>query len=236
MAITIRFAGICTHITARNDDTHRVVLVRADNGAYLLDRASIPPHIPKLIIAPDDVLGIDGYPHGLEPMGPAGQWRIQGVAFAVEGAKGDPVRRELTFDKVPPLDSASRPGPSSEVIDGGQAACYFDLHKGVIHGIERDSGAVEAKAIVETDDDDVPALRVTCFWNRQVSRIRLKRGATVTIQHIGFPYQESDNDYLLHYRVLETVPQDAKVPHKKERSVNHAPGDISAACSNSQYP
>jgi hypothetical protein len=235
MAITIRFVGICTHITARNDNTHRVVLVRADHGAHLKEDAAIPPHIPKLIIDPADVLGIDGYPHGLEPMGPAGQWRIQGVLFKVDGATGDSIVRHDSFkDNVPRLKSHSRPGPSSEVIDGEQAACYFDLEKGVIHATQAPTQAWEAHAAVETNDE--PALRLTCFWNRAVSRIRLRPGATVVLEHTGYAHGESDHDYLLHYRVLEHVPGDAEVPPERKRTVLGTPGDISIACSNSQYP
>jgi hypothetical protein len=235
MAITIRFVGICTHITARNNNTHRVVLVRADNGAHLKD-AAIPPHIPKLIIDPADVVCIDGYPHGLEPMGPAGQWRIHGVSFTVSGVKGDPIARHDSFKDVPRLEteSGSRPGPSAEVIDAEQAACYFDLDKGMIHASQAPTEAWETEAIVETDPE--PALRVTCFWNRSVSHIRLRQGATVVLEHTGYLHSESDQDYLLHYRVLQSVPNDAKMPPGKKRAVTALPGDISIACSNSQYP
>lgn len=233
MAITIRFVGICTHITARNDNSHRVVLVRADNGANI-HGAAIPPHIPKLRIDPAEVVGIDGYPHGLEPLGPAGQWNIRGVSFKVEGATGDAVDRHQSFGDVPPLESDSRPGPSDEVIERGQAACYFDLEKGVIHAIQASTGAWETEAIVETDGE--PALRVTCFWNGSVSHIRLQPGATVVLEHTGYLHAESDKDYLLHYRVLQSVPKDAKVPPGKKRLATWKPGDISIACSNSQYP
>ena len=233
MAITIRFVGICTHITARNDNSHRVVLVRADNGANFYG-AAIPPHIPKLRIDPADILGIDGYPHGLEPLGPDGQWLIRGVSFTVAGATGDPIARHESFNGIPPLKSSSRPGPSSAVIDAEQAACYFDLEKGMIHAYQAPTDAWETEAIVETNGE--PALRLTCFWNRSVSHIRLRKGATVVVEHTGYLHSESDNDYLLHYRVLERVPEDAEMPPRKKRPATGIPGDISAACSNSQYP
>ncbi len=232
MAITIRFVGICTHITARNDDTHRVVLVHADHGAHL-NEACIPPHIPKLIIDPVYVRGIDGYPHGLEPLGPAGQWRIQGVSFTVGGAQGDPLARS-DFAKIPLLKSKSRPGPSSLVIDDEQAACYFDLDKGVIQAKQAATGAWETEATVETNDE--PELRMTCFWNRAASSIRLRPGASVTVEHTGYLHCDSDKDYLLHYRVLEHVPKDAELPPEEQRAATRPPGDISIFCSNSQYP
>src|SRR5258708_21622201 len=104
----------------------------------------------------------------------------------------------------------------------------------MIQANEAATGAWEAEAIVETNE--TPALRLTCFWNRSVSRIRLQPGATVVLEHTGYLHAESDNDYLLHYRVLERVPNDAKVPPTKTHSLTENLGDISAACSNSQYP
>ena len=63
MSLTVHFTGICTHVPGTGG-MHRVVLVRADNGANIND-AALPPHIPVLRIDPADIAGIDGSLDGL---------------------------------------------------------------------------------------------------------------------------------------------------------------------------
>jgi hypothetical protein len=235
MTIKVQFIGICTHHHELGPSPqHRVVLVRADNGAYLNGNC-IAPHIPKLRIDPKHVDRIEGFPYGLEPMGEAGLWRIRGVLFELEGAVGSSVVRDPSFSDVPRLQTDSaRPNASHEVIHREEAACYFDLTAGTIKTIDTGHDAIATEVTVETDAD--PALRVTCFWNRAVSRFRLKQDAVVTIEHTGYQLGDLDADFLLHFRILETVPADAKIPPEKKTQRNKVPGDISIGCSNSQYP
>jgi hypothetical protein len=234
MPIKVRFIGICTHLKTMGSKTHRVVLVRADNGAFL-NGAPIPPHIPKLRIDPAHVTGIEGFPYGLDPMGEAGLWQIRGVTFTLEGAIGARVDRDRSFERVPRLATdTGRPAPSKEVMQLEQAACYFELGSGTIYAADAANGAINTEAIVETGD--APALVVTCFWNRMQSRIRLTPDAVINIEHTGHQRGDTDNDYLLHFRVLESVPADAKIPHGPTGPRIAPPGDISIGCSNSQYP
>src|ERR1700759_3631992 len=111
MSVTVHFTGICTHISRLGTDaaptSHQVVLVRADNGAFINGK-KIPPHIAKLVIDPADIIGIDGYPHGLEPTGEAGAWRLRGVQLAVEGVQKTqqpPFQFDDSYQLIPRLTS-----------------------------------------------------------------------------------------------------------------------------------
>jgi hypothetical protein len=203
MSITVRFTGICTHVTREGQEGSSVVLV-----------------------------------HALDPTGVEGVWRLGGVRLNIEGAVGPSFHRDSSFEDVPKMKTeefAAAQDVSYEVTVNEQAACYFDIEHGRMSSDETEHGAIRATLHVETTE--TPALRVTCFWNRESVLIHLRPGATIDVMHVGkFHGEESDNDYLLHYRIFTTVPPDAWVPeHKKNRS-NRSPGDISIGCSNSQYP
>jgi hypothetical protein len=230
MAIAVQFVGICTHLNALfgGQKTHRVVLVRADNGAFV-NEARIPPHIPKLRIDPKDVTFIEGYPFGLEPAGAAGTWLIRGVSFSLEGTKDESVTRVEEFGKVPRLRSRSKPVEDLERI----AACYFDFTGGTLTA-QKPGAAFEAIMTVKTTRK--PVLVVQCFWNREVTRIGLRPEATISVEHTGFQGGDSDKDFLLHYLVFPSVPKDAPVPPEDKSALKERPGDISIGCSNSQYP
>jgi hypothetical protein len=236
MTITVQFTGICTHVKTLGGRNHRVVLVRADHGAFLND-APIPPHIAKLKIHPDDIVSIEGYPYGLQPLGAPGVWQLCGVHLTLEGTKDKPIQRDSSFDKVPRLSmSGDSPIPSisNEVTTRGQAACYVDLDKGILTADKPKSGAVTTTLTVGTTRS--PALRVKAFWNQKSSLITLKPGAAIAIEHTGYEQGDTEKDFLMHYRIFEWVHPDAKIPPKAMRAVSRIPGDISVGCSNSQYP
>lgn len=233
MPITVKFTGICTHLNQVGSPKHRVVLVRADNGANLND-AAIPPHIPKLHIDPDHIKSISGFPYGLDPLGPAGVWQIRGVEFRLDGVLGDRVERDLS--KVPHLacESQQQPASSEEVTDNGQAACYFELHAGKLISTQEKEGApINTELTVEAGDD--PVLIATCFWNKKPAYFHLTPDAVIEIEHTGHQKGDTASDFLLHYRVFEKVPRDAKIPPGSGHR-DGTPGDLSIGCSNSQYP
>jgi hypothetical protein len=236
--ITVRFTGICTHVRFLGEGQnalHRVVLTRADHGAFL-NGARIPPHIATLRIDPADIAGIDGYPYGLETLGPVGAWRLCGVTLSLEGGTGT-FTRDPNFDLVPRLETESKVKPelSSEVTEHGQAACYFDLSSGHLSAVEPAQKGDAINAVLQVETTETPGLRVTCFWNGESSLIRLRPDALIDVEHTGYPHSESDQDFLLHYRVLVSVPEDAKVPPESKSTANPH-GDIRVGCSNSQYP
>ena len=242
MSITVKFTGICTHVNRPGQGGSSVVLVYAENGAYINEK-KIPPHVPTLHIRSEDIVRTegnmrdDGHPHGLEPTDKEGVWRLCGVRLKLEGTVGPLFRQELA--DIPKLsseeDSALIQAVSFEVTAKEQASCYFDIEQhGRMTSDRTEHGAIYA--ILNVDTTETPALRVTCFWNREWALIHLRPGATIDVMHVGKYYgEESDDDYLLHYRILTDIPSDAGVPEPKKTS-NRLPGNISIGCSNSQYP
>jgi hypothetical protein len=237
---TVKFTGICTHVTRPVSEispvTYRVVLVHAEDGAYINGK-KIPPHIPMLKLDPADIVSIEGYPYGLEPMLHAGVWRLCGVQLTLEGVTDHARQPDPAYNsEVPRLTKLTPDAPSlsEDVVSGGQAACYFDIGYGRLSAETIEQGAIAA--VLKVDTTSEPALRVFCFWNRESSLIRLRPGATIHIEHTGGQIGDSDYDFLLHYRVLKSVPGDAKVPAGKEKPRGSHPSDIGGGCSNSAYP
>jgi hypothetical protein len=236
MSLTVHFTGICTHVPGTGG-MHRVVLVRADNGAHIND-APLPPHIPMLRIDPAQIAGIDGNLDGLLQT-QAGAWRLCGARLTL-GGTAEP--QELTYDdsfgRIPhmamPDDGTTPPALSPEVIDKGQAACYVDLFAGKLSSEETPHKAIMGRLDVETGN--APVLRVECFWNKQQSTIRLRDNATIHVEHVGMSDTDSDKDFLFHYRVFERVHPRAYVPPEQKTRMNLPPGSVSIGCSNSQYP
>jgi len=135
MSITIQFSGIVTHLTLQGAQPNtpksdRVVLVRADHGAFVHEKTPIPPHIPMLVIDPKYVAGIDGYPYGLETTGRPGAWRLCGVDLQLENVLPDQPFVPLEFDKVPRLATGQAPQRRDEDILRENIACCMVLSHG----------------------------------------------------------------------------------------------------------
>ncbi len=234
MSLTVHFNGICSHIPGTGG-MHRVILVRADNGANIND-APLPPHIPILRIKPSDIEGIDGNMDGLLQV-QAGAWRLCGVQLSLDGlAAPQSMTYDESFEKIPHMkmpDDDMVPALSTEVTDKEQAACYVDLFAGKMFS-QPDHDAIMGRLEVETAG--APALVVKCFWNQSTTRIRLRDGAVIHVEHTGAQDGDSEKDFLFHYRVFDWVHRDAYVPPKPKRSANGNAGSFSIGCSNSQYP
>jgi hypothetical protein len=233
MSLTVHFTGICTHVPGTGG-MHRVILVRADNGAHIND-APLPPHIPMLRIDPAHIAGIDGNLDGLLQTH-AGAWRLCGVQLTLGGtAEPQELTYDESFDRIPHMkmpDDDAVPPLSLEVLNNEQAACYVDLHAGKLSSIETEQKAMMGRLDVQTAG--APVLHVKCFWNQRTSAIRLRDNATIHVEHMGITDTDSDKDFLFHYRVFERVHPDAYVPPKPK--ANLPPGSVSIGCSNSQYP
>lgn len=230
--LTVNFTGICTHITS--DTQHRVVLVHAEDGASI-NSAKIPPHVPLLRINPDDILNVDGWLYGLQPTPRDGMWIMRGVQLHLDGIVDAVYTHEPSYADVPRLKSLTPTAPllSDDVVKNGQAACYFDITGGHLSASKTKHGAVSTVLSVATTDK--PALGVRCFWNDTSRSISLRPGASIHIEHTGVTLGDSDLDFLLHYRVLTSIPPNAAVP-PSTKTQDRDPGDITSGCSNSQYP
>jgi hypothetical protein len=236
MSLTVHFTGICTHVPGTGG-MHRVVLVRADNGAFIND-APLPPHIPMLRIKPSEIQGITGNLDGLQQV-QAGAWRLCGVQLTLDGLLVPPqeLSYDASFEKIPHLSmpvEESVPALSTEVLNREQAACYVDLYGGRLSSEETEHKAIMGRLDVEMGAD--PQLKVKCFWNQKTSTIHLAPGATIHIEHIGIADTDSDKDFLFHYRVFDWVHPQAHVPPEPKSAMNLPPGSVSIGCSNSQYP
>ncbi len=234
--IQVQFTGICTHVLTElgSRPRHRVVLVRADNGAHINGR-SIPPHVPKLRIDLKDIVEPYGELPGLEELD-RGLWRMHGVGLELEGIA--PERCTIDYEtEVPRLRSPSGTlGPKiNNVVMHEQAACYFDTYDGRFTSRKLKYGAIITELTVNIAD--APKLRITRFWDRKTSTIALAPGATVHIEHAGSAVGDTEYDFLLHYLIFDSIPEDVEVPVEEKLNLPAKDrNDLSAGCSNSQYP
>ncbi|HVR38358.1 MAG TPA: hypothetical protein VMU84_04630 [Thermoanaerobaculia bacterium] len=239
--ITVRFTGICTHILSGLGGLplHRTVLVRADQVTPIHDK-NIPPHIPQLRIDENFIDGPDRTLEGLTQIGP-GLWQFAGAQLELEGMASEHYSDE-TGDLVPRL--ASRGGQlepvNSDVVVHEQAAGYFDVYGGVMTATKLPRGAVITELTATIDG--TPKLKATSFGNHAESRIMLKPGAVINVEHTGKLLGDSPYDFLLHYLIFPTIPNDVEIPDeeveekKKRKAEAEDENNISAGCSNSQYP
>jgi len=235
--ITVRFTGICTHILSGlgTRAQHRIVLVRADHGANILGHA-IPPHIPTLYIEPGDIEGVKGTLDGLKPLGP-GMWQLAGARLELEGLATERYAPHKSYnEEVPHLESrgGKLDNVGHEVVVQERAAGYFDIYGGRFKATKTKHRAVSTTLTAKVSGK--PRLKVTCFWNRETSSIALRPGATIHVQHTGTMRGDTAYDFLLHYLIFPSIPDDVEIPREKKLSLPKNPNDISAGCSNSQYP
>ncbi|HJQ39148.1 MAG TPA: hypothetical protein VKB93_18575 [Thermoanaerobaculia bacterium] len=244
MSVQVQFTGICTHHRPFGSARHRVVLVHAEHGAYINEKYVVPPHIPKLIIGREHIDRIEGDLEGLKAIpGKDGEWQLCGVQLSLDGTVGPSRESVSTYDDIPRLGAYTdeAPGPSIDVLEKGQAACYFEIADCGTISSERTKPVDGAYyAVWNAETEGTPRLRVSSFWNRQTepSFIYLKDNASIHISHVG-DKEESEFDFLLHFFVLKEIPKDARVPKEDKparKKDPNDPNDISMGCSNSQYP
>lgn len=240
--ITVRFTGICTHVLSGIGglSRHRTVLVRADETTYIQGK-KIPPHIPKLRIAKRFIAGIEGPLTGLTPIEPDA-WQFTGAALALEDVAADSYSADLHL--VVHLESrgGNLDPVNPDVVVHEQAAGYFDIDRGTMTATTLRKGAVITELSVKTDESRPPKLKVTSFGSHIASSITLKPGAVIDIEHMGTVIGDSAFDFLLHYLIFPAIPDDVVLPDeevaaKKLRNAQAKDdNNISAGCSNSQYP
>lgn len=235
--ITVEFTGICTHILGRLGPRpkHRIVFVRADHGANIHGHA-IPPHVPTIYIAPTDITGIEGSLDGLKFLGP-GMWQLMGARLQLDGVADERYSPHSSYDNdVPHLQS---PGGKlenvcHEVTEEERAAGYFDIYGGSLKATKTKHDAVSTELTAKISGE--PKLLVTCFWNKETSAIALRPGATIHVQHTGTMRGDTAYDFLLHYLIFPSIPDDVDIPKEPKVAYSNNPNDISAGCSNSQFP
>jgi hypothetical protein len=236
-SISVKFTGICTHLLwgLGTVPSRRIVLVRADHGANILGKA-IPPHIPKLRINSKHLNGDYKHIDGLKYLR-KGVWQLVGAGLQLKGVADERLTPDTSYERtVPHLQSPANKidAVDHEVVVHERAAAYFDIRGGKIKALKSKFDAVSTKLTVEISG--IPELEVTCFWNRKTTSILLHPNATVNIEHTGTMLGDTAYDFLLHYLIFPGIPEDAVYPDETKKLARGNSNDISAGCSNSQYP
>ena len=250
--ITIYFVGICTFMQdvegALPGFSRRVVLVNA-RVPRVINGYAIPPHIPSLRIAANDLV-VDGEPPRTRTATIL-EWELHGcrleVADAIRKLEHDasfecciPHLKKLTPDLGP---------PSAAMVIAAEpqrASCYFELTAGTLSAGLIANGAAVTALNVRTSTES-PVLRLRRFHTGEPQEFQLRSGAEVAIMNVGAEGEKSDgdSDFLLHYEVAEHIPPDAVIPQspapccsKLQQSYIIPNGGlgIGPGCSNSNFP
>jgi hypothetical protein len=223
--LNVYFVGVCVHLrNSVKGVPHRVVLINASKGDHIHD-LPIDPHFAGLNI------GVPDTP------------RPDGALFTIPNAVSEAVDYDSSFERCIPrlADYSSSPlPPLSDAMTRGKdkalAAAYFDaagkFSAEVTHG-----GASVAKLVVETNGS--PILRIAPFDGASPEDVNLPDDATIEIANIvGSEATENDHDFLLNFKILEKIPDDASWPTegKECQRSNRAYTTIGPGCSNTNYP
>ncbi len=217
--ITVYFVGICTFmqdVEGRAPGfSRRVVLVNA-RVPQVINETTIPPHIPTLRIAAGDleVSGVSPTTTGSCVL----EWELHGCKIDIANAIGN-LTHDESFECCVPHLTALTPdlgGPSPAVVLGAeaeQASCYFDVTAGELSAGLVAEGASVSVLKVRTAGDS-PVLRVQRFRTEDPQEFRLRSGSQIAIMNVGREGIAGDDttDFLLHYNVAESIPDNAAVP------------------------
>ncbi len=250
--ITVYFVGICTFMQDVEGKLpgvrRRVVLVNA-RKPQVVNQTMIQPHNPTLRIAASD-LQVNGVSATTEN-GCILEWELHGCKLEIVDAVGD-LTHDETFECCVPHLKVLTPdasGVSHEVVLAGEAdaaSCYFDLTAGVLSAGLVAQGAAVSVLRVQTASD-TPVLRVHKFRSDDVDEFSLRNGAQIALLNIGERGLAGDDptDFLLHYRVVENVPENAAYPMKAATCcrplspsyiLEGARIGVGPGCSNANFP
>lgn len=249
--ISVYFVGICTFMQDIEKEIsgvrRRVVLVNA-RAPEVINQTTIPPHIPTLRIAASD-LEVNGVPATTEN-GCVLQWELHGCKIEIADALGD-LKHDETFECcIPQLKilTPSADGISVPVVlaaEPERSSCYFDLTAGQLSAGLLAGGAAVAVLKARTVSD-TPILRIQKFRTEDVQEFRLRSGAQIALMNVGLEGMAGDDpaDFLLHYKVLENVPDNAAIPTASAPCCQPLPPSyivspqlgLSPGCSNASFP
>ncbi|HEV7766127.1 MAG TPA: hypothetical protein VGQ76_14075 [Thermoanaerobaculia bacterium] len=217
--ITVYFVGICTFMEDIEKSIpgvrRRVVLVNA-REPEIINQTMIPPHIPTLRIAASD-LEVNGVSATTEN-GCVLQWELNGCKIEIVDAEGE-LKHDASFECCVPHLKILTPdadGVSTDVVLAGKSevtSCYFDLTAGHLSAGLIANGAAVSVLRTQTATDS-PVLRIQQFRTQNVQEFRLRSGAQIALMNVGDEGLAGDDttDFLLHYKVVENVPENAAIP------------------------
>ncbi len=271
------FLGICTHIDANGGygqldieipldaldgipagQCRRTVLVDATQPSRL-DGFNIDPHLPLLCIPAK--YSAPPYIPGMTLLIP-GLWQLNGVRLYVrKAAKALPASPEGTA--IPSLGAQAAPDPLASldtdlVNQGIGAAAFFDSFTGGLTGFTSES-KIGAEVMIQVETAGETAELVVAPFNdlKNPVTIQLPADAPLIFSNTGIVFGafDTDEDFLLHYRVSQSIPANVDVtkfvpppnpdpiPHKEivDRFLRFlflafSGGSGGVGCSNSTYP
>ena len=250
--ITVYFIGICTFMQDVQERIpgvrRRVVLVNA-REPEVINGTPIPPHIPTLRIAAGD-LEVNGVAATTDS-GCILEWELNGCKIEIVEPQGE-LQHDATFECCIPHLKALTPdadGVSAEVVLAGQSdetSCYFDLTGGQLSAGYVGQGAAVSVLTAQTKSES-PVLRIERFRSNDAQEFRLRSGAQIALMNVGAEGLGGDDttDFLLHYKVVESMPEDAAIPTKAAPCCRPLPESyivrglrlgIGPGCSNASYP
>ncbi|HYI12407.1 MAG TPA: hypothetical protein VEK57_25360 [Thermoanaerobaculia bacterium] len=254
-SITVRFEGICTHITypypPAPDLPHRVVLPRAwGNYAEHVAMLFIPvaAATEEAVREFADFAGmrydhVDDDNHHV--------W-LEGVTLSIADVVG-PYEQQGTFlCGIPRLSGLTRTWlgePDLAVTNGRKIAdawAYFDVTAGTWSAGTVHDGA--SAAVLDCDTPAEPMLRAASFDQTMpvLKSLTLAPACTLTLRHVA-AQNDRDDDFGIHYRVVRA----ARRPHNPGGPAQPAPcilpklpptapippdQSIGPGCSNSLFP
>jgi hypothetical protein len=236
--VVIKFLGLCVHVHKSDfpqlPAAHRVILL--SNPAEHIQGHAIEPHHPELtFLGTPPVINLPC----LESRGD-GVFRLQGVRMRITNGV-EPLALNETFDRVPhliPLEGVLPPAKLDVILNGAApAAAYFDVDHGAFFAcIATLHGALGTTLVIDTGDE-VPKLELSCFGTQI---IELGPEPRLHVTNVAANGQDDDSDYLLNYRILESIPLDPPPPNPDlDGLAICAPDlglDFGPPCSNSNYP
>lgn len=231
--ITICFTGICTHLSGVIENVpHRVVLIHEEHDVTI-NGLTIHSHEPYLWLAYGRLVS------GTISKSP------RRVSMRVANAVGDPPSYDDDYEcAIPKLSrlTDARLELNRGVVEnrGRPASIYFDVDRGAFTAGAAPRGATAAVLTVETEGE--PRLLITPMDGGAASEIELTSGAAFELRNSAVgPRDHHDGDFLLHYKVFQSIAPDARFP----TAPPHCPGlrplpvpdiELGPGCSNSQYP
>lgn len=208
--LTVHFRGICTHFRGVVPGVpHRTVIPdaspmrsgRVKVGDRPVEQYTLPPHYP---VIGADKIEIPGFIEKRKI--------VNGVRMEIVNAIGPLCYDKEEFERIPALaDYVDQYRPSTEVVHGGRARCYFDVFRGHVSSELRGK---ERHATIKMWTDGKPVLQVTPLvfeppQSPSVWTFELDSDTLVFMngtKACGGPY--SSHDFLLNY-----LTEQGGIPH-----------------------
>jgi hypothetical protein len=246
-SITIRFEGICTHISYPYPPEapwyHRVVLPRPWHDEHREHLATLL--IPKSAASEADVRAFSSPAlEWKEPTSAHYRLQVNGVELSIPNATGDYLQERSFLCGIPRLSQYGNAwfgAPDAEVIAGrwiGAAWGYFNVRHGTFTAGIVHQGA--SAAVLDSSTRGKPRLEARMFVLENVRTLELEPGTILILQHVGID-ADHDDDFAIHYRIIKHRPADPAGPTTRASCLDELPPtspslSIGPGCSNSIFP